>query len=269
MQRALPIAGIMALVGAFLLFLYLRHFERTMSGGEKVSLLVAIKPIKRGEMLTDESLGAREVPLAYVESRAIGMNDRAKVIGVRASQSVNAQDLLLWTDLALAAEERDLSSLIQPGNRAVTVQAGTEDESKGYALIKPGDYVDVLVTTESRDAAGSGSAAVLLQRVLVLALGLETTATGAVAKSKEDTSQQRNLLLTLSLNLQEAQLLALATVKGRLSVALRNPDDQRVVEGVPDLSSTALLDSRARTDIQGLRRGAVVPSAAVGPVKVR
>jgi Flp pilus assembly protein CpaB len=109
---------------------------------------------------------------------------------------------------------------------------------------------------------------VLLQKILVLAVGLDTAPSAVAANAAEsgDRTRERDLVLTLSLNLQEAQLVALATENGRLSVALRNPEDQHVTEGVPDLSSTSLLESRARTEIQDARRN-VVPVVA-GPVKI-
>lgn len=268
MHRALPIAAIVALLGAFLLFLYLRQFEQTMSGGERVALLIATKPIQHGQVLTDDMLGVREVPMAYVEARSVKASERSKVTGVPMEQAINAQDVLMWTDLSIATKQRDLSSLVQFGNRAVTVRAGTGDETKGYALINPGDYVDVLTTTnDTRNNVESRSSAVLLQKVLVLAVGMDTTSTATTAaNAKDDRGRPRDLVLTLSLKLQEAQLVALATENGRLSVALRNPEDQRVVEGIPDLSSAALLDSRARTEIQDVRRGA--PRNA-GPVKIQ
>ena len=203
--------------------------------------------------------------MAYVEARAVKAGERAKVIGVPLEQPVNAQDLLMWSDLSIAPKQRDLSSLIQFGSRAVTVRAGTGDETKGYALINPGDYVDVLITTvDNHDNSDSRSSAVLLQKVLVLAVGLATTSSATTAANAKDDHKQRDLVLTLSLKLQEAQLIALATEKGHLSVALRNPDDQRVVEGIPDLSSAALLESRARNAIQEGRRG-----GAIGPNPLR
>ena len=66
--------------------------------------------------------------------------------------------------------------------------------------------------------------------------------------------------LSSSVTLQEAQLLALATEKGKLTVALRNPDDVRVTEGISDLSSTALSDVQTRGVVQGVRK--------TGPVKI-
>ena len=45
--------------------------------------------------------------------------------------------------------------------------------------------------------------------------------------------------LSLSLDMDETQLLSLASVEGRLAVALRNPGDQRVVDNMPDLAANA------------------------------
>ena len=109
------------------------------------------------------------------------------------------------------------------------------------------------------------SSVVLLQRVLVLAVGMatEAQAVGGGAQSGSYSSQ-RDMVLTLSLNLQEAQLLALATERGHLSVAVRNPDDTRIIDGIPDMSSAALFDVKARNDIQRKR-----PSSATASMPTR
>ena len=70
-RRALLLAFVVALLGIVLLVLYTKRYEREMSGGEKVKLLIAIKPIERGKPITDDQLSTREIPQAYVEDRAI------------------------------------------------------------------------------------------------------------------------------------------------------------------------------------------------------
>ncbi len=255
-RRALVIALISAVLGALLLLLYLRRFEQEASGGERIKLLMAVKPIERGTVITADMLANREVPMAYVEDRAVKATEKAKIVGLRVDNAVQPNQTLMWTDLAIATDERrDLSSLVQPGNRAVPVRAHSDDKS--FALIRPGDYVDVIATLPMSGGSGDQrSSMVLLQRILVLAVGLDTVSEQLVEKT--DTARaQREMLLTLSLNLQEAQLLALAVEKGKLSVALRNPDDQRIVEGIPDMSSGALTDTKARAEVQSIRRGPV------------
>src|SRR5260370_5499489 len=174
--QSIVIGLVFAAFSVLLLNTYLRKYEKEMSGGERVKLLVARKAVPRGTLLTEDVLGTREVPIAYVEARAVRASDQPKVIGVQLAQAVEAQDVLMWSDLAIAIEHRDLSSLVQPGNRAVTVHASAGDDTRTNALIHPGDYVDVLATMgagKSQDEVRS--AVVLLQKVLVLAVGLATS----------------------------------------------------------------------------------------------
>jgi len=265
-RRALLISLIAAMVSVILMLLYTRQFEQEMSGGDRIRMLVAVKPIERGKLVTDDMLGVRDVPIAYVENRGVKASDRSKIIGIAAANGIQAHDLLMWTDLAVNTEERDLSSLVQPGSRAVTVHA-SGDDAKGNALIRPGDYVDVVATMpEAGKGSGSDgrSSIVLLQRVLVLAVGMATEAQAVVGHGQGSSSMQRDMVLTLSLNLQEAQLLALATERGHLSVAVRNPDDTRVIDGIPDMSAAALFDVKARNDIQRKRPG----TTASAPIRL-
>ena len=77
-KRALLLALIVATLGLVLMLLYVRRFEQQASGGERVQLLVAIKPIERGAVITDDVLAVREVPLAYVEDRAVKAAERPR-----------------------------------------------------------------------------------------------------------------------------------------------------------------------------------------------
>ncbi len=262
-RRALLIALVITGLGVFLLFLYQKRFETEASGGERIKLLIAVKPIERGKVITEEMVATRDVPQAYVEDRAIKEVEKAKILGLRVGNAVQAQQTLMWTDLVTSSEERrDLSSLVQPGNRAVSVRTSREDTS--IALIRPGDYVDVISVMGNGGGITPGAeakaAVVLLQRVLVLATGLETSPDAV--DSKDRPNAERESLLTLSLTIPEAQLLSLAAEKGRIAVALRNPEDQRTAERIPDISSNSLLNSTDRDSIKGIRRG------VQGPIRI-
>jgi len=126
-KRALLLALIVATLGLVLMLLYVRRFEQQASGGERVQLLVAIKPIERGAVITDDVLAVREVPLAYVEDRAVKAAERAKVVGLRLGNNVQSQQTLMWSDLAIAADERrDLSALVQPSRIGASAQRRQE-----------------------------------------------------------------------------------------------------------------------------------------------
>lgn len=251
-RRALFIALVVAALGAVLLVLYQHRFEREASGGERIKLLVALKPIERGKALTDDMLDTRDVPQAYVEDRAIRAVDKAKILGLKLGISLQPQQTLMWTDLVTTVDDRrDPASLIQPGNRAVTIPA-SRDGTSSAALIRPGNYVDVIGVFPQPGQADARSAVVLLQRVLVVAVGSETSPEapeGATERVRSD----RDSMLTLSVTPPEAQLLALATEKGKLMVALRNPSDQPRPQQ-PDLPSSTLLNVIEREQIKGIRR---------------
>ncbi len=255
-KSALLAALLVAALGGFLLFAYLKKFEEEASGGTPVKVLVARKQIEPGVALSEDMLATRVIPAAYVETRMVREGEKSRVLGLRMTTPVQAQQALNWTDLALAADDkRDLSSLIQPGLRAVSVRAQGDDKS--YALMRPGDRVDVIATLPV-EKSNARQSIVLLQNVLVLAVGLETTQEA----TKSGNPAQQEMLLNLSLTIPEAQLIALAQEKGRISVALRNPDDVKLTEGVADLSSDLLTDGKTRKSVQDYRK------APTGPVKL-
>ncbi len=249
-RRALLIALASAAVAVALFALYLKRYEQEASGGERVRLLVALRPLERGKPVTDDALGVREVPHAYVEDRSIREADKAKILGLRVGSLVQAQETLLWTDLAVASEDRrDLSALVQPGRRATTLHV--RDEGTG-SMVRPGDYVDVIaVIGASGSSSDARSASVLLQHVLVLAAGNSTTPEPTIDVKAGDA---RSGQLTLSVTLAEAQLLALAAERGTLSVVLRGPEDGQAVERVPEVTLTSLADLPTR---QAQRSGPV------------
>ena len=222
--RPLLFGVILALLGVVLQVVYMRRFEEEATGGSKIDLLVAAKTIERGKPIKPEMLGVRSVPRAYVDDRAIRARDREKVLNLKAVASVPVQQTLVWTDLiATTDDQRDLSSLVQPGNRAMTIRVLFQEVLK---LVRPGDFVDIL----SVDKKGARSS-VLMQRVLVLATGLDTT-----TERKEDKANARARVLTVSVSLPEAQLLALAQTTGYLTAVVRNTGDPRVTDAVPDVT---------------------------------
>lgn len=241
--RPLFIGVVVALLGIVLQIAYMRHFEEEASGGTRIDLLVAAQPIERGKPIKADMLGVRSVPQAYVDDRAIRVADRDKIINLRAASKVPVLQTLVWTDLIAATDDqRDLSSLVQPGNRAMPIRIQFDEVLQ---LIRPGDFVDILtIDGEGRNAS------VLLQRVLVLAAGLETT----IERSTDKRARTRSNLLTVSVSLQEAQMLGLALTIGRLMAIVRNTGDPRTLDTPPDVTRAELFDTAARQSVQSARQ---------------
>lgn len=249
-RRAFAIALVVGILGIFLLFLYQRRFEVEASGGERIRVLTVIKQVDRGKPLTDDNIATREIPIAYIEERSVKEAEKSKILNLRVGTTVKAGQTLMWTDLATANEDRkELSVLVQPGYRAVSIRTAKEDSS--IALIRPGDYVDVIGVLGAGSSMSEAKASVvLLQRILVLATGLDTS---VEASEGRDKTADRENLLTLSLTLPEAQILALAAERGRLAVAVRNPEDNKTTAGLVDINMDAILKPEQRATIPGVR----------------
>jgi pilus assembly protein CpaB len=272
-RHALLIALAVSGLGAVVFLLFLHRFEADRSGGAMVPVVVVNRAIERGHVIAPNDLAVRLVPERYVEPRAVWASDRERVVDLRTSVSVKTQQGLLWTDLEIASPpRRDLSSLVTPGRRAVFVRATREDE--GSVHIRPGDYVDVIGTFSESGPGDDNSrvSMVLLQKALVLANGSYTSATTMTAENNErDRPSFDDQGLTLSLNLQQAQLVAVAAETGTFSVALRGPDEARTAELLPDVTASALFDKRPRAPTSAKRELGHAPAVrlTVAPSKSR
>jgi pilus assembly protein CpaB len=240
--------GLLAgIAGVVLLVIYMRRFEEEVAGGRRISLIVAVSPIARGKPISADMLGTRDVPIAYADDRSIRVGERDKILGLHATSNIPVQQTLSWTDvIAINDDQRALSALVQPGNRAMPIKVSFDEE---IPLIRPGDFVDVLAVYSDTRAAS-----VVLQRVLVLASGRDTSNDPAAEKHVSNGGLKATTI-TLSVSLAEGQLLALAMQRGSLTVVVRNPTDQTVAEAPPDLSPSTLNDLKQHPVVAAGHRG--------------
>lgn len=252
-RKALLIAVGLALLGAVCLFVYMRRFEAETSGGPKVPILIATRDIPIGVTMQRGMLGVRQLPQAYVEQRHILLADMDTVLGARMSMAVHANEAVLWSDLAsMQAERRDLSGLIEPGMRAMTISTRGSAGGNFGGLLRPGDRVDILHTPQ-RTSAGGPVTITLLQNVVVLAVGSDTG--GA-----NDANGSRSRAVTVSLTPEWAQLVLHAGTEGPLDVVLRNPDDIVVLKDLPEIGEADIREPERRARF-GIRRPSAAPIA--------
>lgn len=263
-SKALTIALVSGATAAVLGWLYMDRFESDVSGGTQVSVLTTSKDIAPGTELTPGMIAVRHVPAAYVDDRAVLARDQQKVVGIEVVTPLKAQQTLQWTDLSVRSDARNVSQLVAPGKRAMTIRAKATDNA-GNGLIQPGDYVDVFAVVDGR---GDRTSALLLQRVLVIAVGTDTEQ-AQTGKPGDTKNRRDDRLLTLSLDVDETQLLSLAAEQGRLAVALRNPTDQRVFDDMPDLGASALVAARDKVQARKSSGRRANPGAPVKLTEAR
>jgi len=236
-KRTALVAGIGSMiVGAVCLLLYMQRFEREASGGTLIALVGARQELPLGTEITEEMLLVREVPERYVEGRHVQASDIPRILGIPVTSEIHVGESVLWTDLANSEQRRDLSSLVRPGMRAVTIPADPRSTFGG--LLRPGERVDVLLTNERGD---QNVTTTILQNVLVLATGRDT---GGARREEVDARASQ---VTLSVTLDQGQTLATADAEGTLALVLRHPGDITLVEGLPPRSTSDVLRRPAAT----------------------
>jgi pilus assembly protein CpaB len=238
-KTALHVSLGVALVGSLLFGVYIQRLEHEVSGGEPVSLLALRNDVRAGELIAEELLIAHEVPESYVESRQVLASSLPRVLGVRTSIDLEANQTLAWTDLvSTPRHDRVLSDNVPLGMRAMSI---TQSERRSFGgLLRPGDRVDVLVTKLPSKDDSRAVTVPLLQNVLILAVGDSMRAT------RRDETQAGSTIVTLLLSVDQAALLAHAKRDGHLNLILRNQDDLELSEGLPEIDDSDVLDHDKR-----------------------
>lgn len=184
-------------------------------------------------------IAADQLRLAHWPQRPVGAaGDTAALAG-----SIPLVRIPTGTPVLTSLLAKGVAMALQPGERAMAVPV---DEQTGAGnRIQPGDYVDVFLSLKTAPTTGFGKSAVdatqtrlLLSRLRVLAYGGDNLParppvgdTGKVAdeKSKKASSSDAQPPVphtaVLAVPIQDADRLLLGVQNGKLSLALRRPDD--------------------------------------------
>lgn len=140
--------------------------------------------------------------------------------------SVLRGEAVLDAKLAPVGTKGGLSAVIKEGNRAMTVRVNDVVGVAGFAL--PGNYVDVVVSTQ-QDGGGAGGdgkqiSKIVLDRILVLAVAQEA--------NRDETKPKVVSAVTLEVTPAQAEKLDLARSVGTLSLVLRNQIDSALVDTI-------------------------------------
>lgn len=186
-----------------------------LTQGEVGTIVVAASPIEFGIELTKEN--TKEIPwsTAVLPEGAFATKGDLLRAGRRMALGLIARnEPILRSKITAPNQPAALSSMLEPGKRAVTVRV---DDVRGVAgFIQPGDLVDVvLIRTEVDSRSNQSYSDIILQAAKVLAIDQitgERTDKPTIAKA-----------VTLEVTPEDAQKILLATNIGRLSLILRQP----------------------------------------------
>ncbi len=234
-QRLLT-AAVLGIAAMACLWLYADEVALQAAGGAKVDVLVAATDLPPGKRLERKDLAVRSIPQAYVHGSSLRRGEEEQIVGrLTAAQIIQGQPIL-WTDLELSrSASKRISTVIQKGQRAITIPATPESSQAG--MLRPGDHLDILANLRrpnEKGVAAEGVTITLMQNIPVISVGTEMGVRQAAEAAEKGTL--RVATMTLSVDPEEAELLVFAQSHAALTYILRPVDDLDPIDAIPQKS---------------------------------
>ncbi|MBU6481265.1 MAG: Flp pilus assembly protein CpaB [Nitrospirae bacterium] len=214
------VALLLGLVTSILVFSWLQNEKNRLMAApiplsKNVQVLVSNADLPWGTKLTPEMMQLQEFPSGAIPEGHFtsleAIKDRVILVDLKRNE------LLLESKLApLGATSGGVAAVTDINKRAMSVKV---DDVIGVAgFIKPADRVDVMVTIEPEGGKQTNMMSkMILENVKVLAAGTQMERKG------KDEEPKQVQVITVEVDVEEAEKLALASTQGRLRLALRNP----------------------------------------------
>lgn len=263
MSRArLLLLGFMALLlSGFVTFLAYRVLTQRGTASPQVDqIVVATEPLNVGARLTSENLRLASWPRGMAMEGSF--NDMAEVEGRGVLVPIYPNEPILEAKLAPREGGAGMAVAIPAGMRAVAVKVDDVVGVAGYVLA--GTRVDVILAGSPEEGHQTDTAKVFLENVQVLAAGQNLG-------YDMDGRPQNVPVVTLLVTPDDAQKLALASIDGRIRLALRNPLDQEEHDPYPTRRGALYARSTPEPPAPApapVRRAAVRPPAPSPPAPV-
>jgi pilus assembly protein CpaB len=195
-------------------FTYRALSRRLKPTEDTTQIVVAALPVSVGAKLTEADLRLAPWPRAVpIKGSFQNISD---VVGRGVVIPMILNEPVLDTKLAAEGSGAGLMSTIPDGMRAVSVKVNDVIGVAGFVV--PGSRVDVILSGSPDKSNDTNMSKVILENIQVLAAG-QNVAT-------DDNGKPLNVqVVTLLVTPDESQKLALASVDGKIQLALRNPLD--------------------------------------------
>jgi pilus assembly protein CpaB len=198
----------LGLITAGLVYMYLTQAQTAAVDQVMTNVVTATRKIPQGTKISPEMVKTVQMPVKYAHPSAI--TDTKAAIGNFATVDLFQDDTILTTHIASEKTANELPYKIPEGTRAITIAINQLSGVAGH--IKPGHYVDVLMSYKDGEAIEDNKVVTLLQNILVLAVGPDL-------QKKEGIQESENI--TLAVTPSAAQLVMLSENIGRMKLVLR------------------------------------------------
>jgi len=181
---------------------------------DTTQIVVAASPVSIGARLTESNL--RLVPWPKATRIEGSFEKISDVVGRGALVPMVPNEPVLASKLAASGSGAGLMATIPDGMRAVSVKVNDVTGVAGFVV--PGSRVDLIFSGSPGESGAVEVAKVIVENVQVLAAG-QNIANGV------DGKPMNAQVVTLLVTPEQSEKLALASLDGRIQLALRNPLD--------------------------------------------
>lgn len=227
-KKIIIFAILLAAVTTYGVYYYLNSIRETASQAKYVEVLVATGNIPAKTKIDKSMVKVEKVAEEYAHKNAV--TNMGQINGKYTIERILEGEQIL-SGRIVDLEKINFSYQIPEGKRAATIKV---NDVNGVAdLIKPGDYIDVLVFVSQREIEGNSTTTIypditkmVLQNVLVLAIDKESGSDEN--KESKVTEQEQERKVTVAITPTESEQLVLADETGKIHLALRNPNEKAV-----------------------------------------
>ena len=195
-------------------------------------VVVAAADLQLGTALKPEDLKVVQFPQSAAPEGAFTQTN--ELLGRGLIVPIVKNEPILGAKLASKEAGAGLPPVIPEGMRAVSVRVNEVVGVAGYVL--PGNRVDVVATASPTESRSDTTSKVVLTNVQVLTAGTRMEQSDAENKPMQVT------VVTLLVNPEQAERLALASTEGKIQLALRNPLDTSAPD-TPGVRTAGLMGS--------------------------
>lgn len=182
---------------------------------QAIQVVVAATNLNVGDLITGQNAQVRQIPKSYVHVDSVTPNRFDAVLaGRQIIHPVRKGEPILSVHVNKVKVE-GLSSLIEPGQRAITIPVDTLDTISGF--LNPGDFVDLYITLKDGERDRTVP---LVENVKVLATGQDID-DGIKEKNQKSVSE-----ITLGVTPLNATKIIHGQTVGDIAVLLRRSEDE-------------------------------------------
>jgi pilus assembly protein CpaB len=232
-NRIFAVFAIAILAGgglAFATYNFMQNQPAQTASMETQPVVIAAADLQLGAELKKEDLQVIQFPKGQAPEGAFA--SATEIVGRGLIVPIVKNEPILPAKLASKEAGSGLPPVIPEGMRAVSVRVNEVIGVAGYVL--PGTRVDVVATQSPTNQVTDMTSKVVLSNVQVLTAGTRMEQDGEKGKAVAVT------VVTLLVNPEQSERIALASTEGKIQLALRNPLDTGAPE-TPGIKPAGLM----------------------------